>query len=265
MSTKFCSDIEHLVSNNFNEISTVNLIEDADSRFSFLVSLAGFSLIIIGSDARVCLRIKVSDCDELIKSILISAVYDFEADTRAQLNPYALTLWKNRNSNYRKFPNAKSLLNEKDAYIEICTGPVDIIAWAKSEVVIRNLLLTAMEWITSYRFDDNEGAVEGNSQVYLQTKIERSGANRRRCIAIFGVACQICKIVLSDRYGELAGGFIHVHHIESIARGGPRWIDPSRDLIPVCPNCHSMLHRQDPPLSPDKLRQIIEVKVKDNL
>lgn len=262
MSTKFFSEIERLVSKTFNELCTVTSVEDSDTRFSLLVSFVSFSLIIVGSDARVCLRIKFSDCDELIKDVLVTAIYDFEADTRKQLYPYALSLWKNRNSNYRSAPNAKSLINEKDAYMEICTGAIDITVWDKSEEVIRNLLLTAMKWMTSYRFLDEEGAIEGNSHMYLQTKIERSGANRERCIAIFGAKCQICNVILSDRYGDLADGFIHVHHIESIARGGPRWIDPSKDLIPVCPNCHSMLHQQNPPLSPDDLRELMRLKLK---
>ena len=30
--------------------------------------------------------------------------------------------------------------------------------------------------------------------------------------------------------------------------------DPRRDLVPVCPNCHAMLHTSDPPLEIEKLR-----------
>ncbi len=42
-------------------------------------------------------------------------------------------------------------------------------------------------------------------------------------------------------------------------------LDPSKDLIPVCPNCHAMLHTSDPPLAPDKLREIIESAEKRGL
>ncbi|MGH8258774.1 MAG: hypothetical protein ACREUG_03690, partial [Steroidobacteraceae bacterium] len=28
-------------------------------------------------------------------------------------------------------------------------------------------------------------------------------------------------------------------------------------LIPICPNCHAVVHRRDPPLSPDELRELL--------
>jgi hypothetical protein len=34
-------------------------------------------------------------------------------------------------------------------------------------------------------------------------------------------------------------------------------LDPVNDLLPVCPNCHAMLHFQNPPLSPEQLRRKI--------
>lgn len=41
--------------------------------------------------------------------------------------------------------------------------------------------------------------------------------------------------------------------------GGEYYLDPKKDLIPVCPNCHAMLHRKNPPLEPAELRQIIDL------
>jgi hypothetical protein len=35
-------------------------------------------------------------------------------------------------------------------------------------------------------------------------------------------------------------------------------IDPKKDLIPVCANCHAMLHRQTPALKPDELRMLLK-------
>jgi 5-methylcytosine-specific restriction protein A len=34
-------------------------------------------------------------------------------------------------------------------------------------------------------------------------------------------------------------------------------LDPINDLIPVCPNCHAMLHMESPPLSISKLKELI--------
>jgi 5-methylcytosine-specific restriction protein A len=52
---------------------------------------------------------------------------------------------------------------------------------------------------------------------------------------------------------------MHVHHLKLIsASKGSYLLDPVRDLRPVCPNCHAMLHREYPPLEISALRKIRE-------
>tara|TARA_R110002050_G_scaffold54303_4_gene122942 strand:- start:29513 stop:29710 length:198 start_codon:yes stop_codon:yes gene_type:complete len=64
-------------------------------------------------------------------------------------------------------------------------------------------------------------------------------------------------------YGEIGKGFIHVHHLTPISEIGKKYqIDPINDLRPVCPNCHSMLHRRNPPISVNELKEIIK-KIND--
>ena len=47
-----------------------------------------------------------------------------------------------------------------------------------------------------------------------------------------------------EKYGVIGRGFIHVHHIVPISTIRESYqVDPVRDLVPVCPNCHAMLHR----------------------
>jgi 5-methylcytosine-specific restriction protein A len=47
-----------------------------------------------------------------------------------------------------------------------------------------------------------------------------------------------------EKYGEIGRNFIHVHHIVPISTIGQEYqIDPEKDLVPVCPNCHAMLHK----------------------
>jgi 5-methylcytosine-specific restriction protein A len=54
----------------------------------------------------------------------------------------------------------------------------------------------------------------------------------------------ICKTDLGAIYGKLGEGFIEVHHLRPLGDGkGERETDPTKDLIPVCPNCHAMIHR----------------------
>ena len=56
-----------------------------------------------------------------------------------------------------------------------------------------------------------------------------------------------CGFDFEREYGKIGEGFIHVHHIVSVASVGKEYkIDPVKDLRPVCANCHAMLHRKSP-------------------
>lgn len=88
---------------------------------------------------------------------------------------------------------------------------------------------------------------------------ERNSKARRACIKKFGTDCSVCGFNFGKFYGELGDGYIHVHHLRELASIGKKYeVDPATDLRPVCPNCHSMLHRQQPALSIEELRIRIE-------
>lgn len=54
-----------------------------------------------------------------------------------------------------------------------------------------------------------------------------------------------CVIWILKQYGSLGKGFIHVHHKIPLSEIGDEYeVDYVNDLIPVCPNCHAMLHRK---------------------
>jgi 5-methylcytosine-specific restriction protein A len=102
------------------------------------------------------------------------------------------------------------------------------------------------------------GEVEGQVIEAVSKRYERSRLNRAACIEIQGSRCVVCSFDFGSTYGPIGEGFIHVHHVTSIATAGPGTvIDPSRDLVPVCPNCHAMLHSSRPPLLPDTLRALL--------
>ncbi len=100
--------------------------------------------------------------------------------------------------------------------------------------------------------------VEGLAQQTLVNGYERSAAARESCIRHYGCTCQVCLVDFNQRYGSIGAGFIHVHHRTPIASVGAEYqVDPIRDLVPVCPNCHAMLHRYDPPLEIADLRALL--------
>jgi hypothetical protein len=92
---------------------------------------------------------------------------------------------------------------------------------------------------------------EGNVDQILVNRYERDPAVRKECIAYHGTKCSICKFDFVATYGEFMRGFIHVHHLKSLAQVGKiHKVDPIKDLRPVCPNCHAAIHhRLSPPYS----------------
>lgn len=110
------------------------------------------------------------------------------------------------------------------------------------------------------REPDGKPFSEGAARKVLVNAFERSTAARDACIAHHGAICTVCTIDFGATYGEIGTGFIHVHHVRKIADLGAEYVvDPIRDLVPVCPNCHAMLHRVDPPLDIEELQSIFGI------
>ena len=85
---------------------------------------------------------------------------------------------------------------------------------------------------------------------------ERDRAARQACISHYGLACTVCGFEFEERYGDLGVGYIHVHHLVPISEIGENYrVDPIKDLRPICPNCHAMIHQRRPPLSTEDVRR----------
>jgi len=107
----------------------------------------------------------------------------------------------------------------------------------------------------------SQGEKEGASKEDLVKRYERSMINRAACIEIHGLRCKVCNMHFEEVYGEIGEGFIHIHHVIPVSlMAGQYVVDPKKDLIPVCPNCHAMLHRQTPPLNFRQLKAILSSK-----
>jgi 5-methylcytosine-specific restriction protein A len=101
--------------------------------------------------------------------------------------------------------------------------------------------------------------IEGAAAQISQTRYERSKPARDECLKHYGYSCFVCGFDFEKFYGSLGYMFIHVHHLMQVATRKQEYqIDPIHDLRPVCPNCHSMLHKKDPPLTIEELKEIIK-------
>jgi 5-methylcytosine-specific restriction protein A len=83
----------------------------------------------------------------------------------------------------------------------------------------------------------------GIGKKILVNQYERNPIARRRCLEIYGKCCLICGFDAAEIYGKDFEGKIEVHHIVPINELKQDYlVDPARDLIPICPNCHTILH-----------------------
>lgn len=102
--------------------------------------------------------------------------------------------------------------------------------------------------------------LEGSRRRVVVNRYERDLSARRRCLEVRGTVCDVCRIDLATVYGPKAEGLVHVHHLVPLAEVGDSYeVDPERDLVPVCPNCHAVIHLdRDKPLTPLEVRKMID-------
>jgi hypothetical protein len=99
---------------------------------------------------------------------------------------------------------------------------------------------------------------EGEATQVLATRYERNSAARARCIQHYGTKCMACGVSLADRYGAEVSGLIHVHHLTPLASIRTRsTFNPIRELRPVCPNCHAVIHSTNPPRTIEQVRKMV--------
>jgi 5-methylcytosine-specific restriction protein A len=111
--------------------------------------------------------------------------------------------------------------------------------------------------------------LEGAEQQVTRVEKERNPAARKLCIEHHRnsnsgrLPCAICDMDFAETYGPLGEGFIHIHHIEQLSkRSGEYQIDPIKDLIPVCPNCHAMIHRYGENRSIEELKSLLQTQTR---
>lgn len=102
-------------------------------------------------------------------------------------------------------------------------------------------------------FDENIIISEGLKKVTEVAVYSRSIKLREFAIQHFTtdgkISCQCCSFNFSDFYGEDIGkGFIEIHHTKPIFKYEDDDIENTlkravTNLIPVCSNCHRMIHR----------------------
>ena len=106
--------------------------------------------------------------------------------------------------------------------------------------------------VSSVKHDDDDYPPdsEGIERQHNLTKKERNPVLRQRCVEYYKnqwngrIRCICCGFDFGKAYGDIGEGYIEIHHVNPHHNfKGEHMVDPTKDLIPLCSNCHSMIHR----------------------
>ena len=70
--------------------------------------------------------------------------------------------------------------------------------------------------------------------------------------------CEACGFDFVEKYGDLGIGFIEAHHIKPVSEMRHNEKTKLEDIVMLCSNCHSMIHRKKPWTTKDTLKTIIK-------
>jgi hypothetical protein len=102
---------------------------------------------------------------------------------------------------------------------------------------------------------------EGATKQITVNAYERSAKAKEQCKKIYGLVCVCCGFDFLEKYGDIGAEFIHVHHLTPLSEIKKEYqVDPEKDLRPVCPNCHAMIHRRNPYFAITEIQELIRQK-----
>lgn len=182
------------------------------------------------------------------------------------LNKYQLSFEKIAHNTHQS--SSFIAQNMMDCFLAELNKESDLVSeWTKK--YLRTLIKFNGREITNYSLALNttqDEIIEENNLTYTEGSIkqitvnayERNPKARQACLNHFGYSCKGCGFNFEKTYGEIGKNFIHVHHIKPLSEIKEEYkLDPISELIPVCANCHAIIHRKNPPISIEKLKEIL--------
>jgi hypothetical protein len=155
----------------------------------------------------------------------------------------------------RLFPSVFEIAGEQDlteARRLILESQAALATSPGRTVTSRSDYLTPEELLPKVHYE------EGSARQVLVNAYERNRRAREKCLQHYGRSCAACGLSSEARYGGAAAGYIQVHHIIPIAQVRTKYrLNAIRDLRPVCPNCHAVIHRREPPFSIEDVRRML--------
>jgi hypothetical protein len=149
-------------------------------------------------------------------------------------------------------------LKNGQLHVTHMTGSVDVAEYHGARLIVEQGTPDLSDVVLPNQVPEGSIYQEGAVQRILVNRYERDPRARAACVEHYGVTCVVCGLDFGSVYGHAMRSFTHVHHLILLSQAGPDYvIDPIEDLRPVCPNCHAVIHRKDPPYSVDEVRSML--------
>lgn len=101
--------------------------------------------------------------------------------------------------------------------------------------------------------------VEGRLMEDKVLRRVRNRAARQKCLENSNFTCSVCGFNFYKVYGEIGKDFIEVHHTKPLSSYNEEHEILQSELVALCSNCHSMVHRRRPtPYSIADLKIMLE-------
>ena len=114
--------------------------------------------------------------------------------------------------------------------------------------------------------DEESRFPEGGKRYRMHVQLERDTAISKKAkakrLAETGMLkCEVCAFDFAQCYGSLGQGFIEAHHVVPVSKLDGVSKTKIADLALVCPNCHRMLHKDNPLPTVEALKALVHAKV----
>ena len=144
---------------------------------------------------------------------------------------------------------------EKPSVTEMPTPNKEEVKVAIQETMEDKEVVTAKEeTIVEEKTPDIEAEVKSTANL-----ADYKTAIKKECLEYYGAICDICGFDFGYTYGESFEMCIDVHNIHGVE--GEEILlttHPVDDLIPVCHNCHHVIHSTVPPIPVEKMRKMVK-------
>lgn len=151
-----------------------------------------------------------------------------------------------------------SFINDNDIWnqfeIDYLKYPFEI-GDSKEIIRVNILMIGLLLSLINYSI---EGFEEGNKKEIHSDRYERNPVNRQICLAYKGYKCVCCGFDFEKNYGEIGKDTIEVHHLKPVSELGEGYVvKPLEDLVPVCSNCHTIIHKRKIPYTVEEVKKML--------